>query len=83
MPLPFLAQLLLGVGLMILGYLLMPKPKYRKPPSTEDLDDPTAESGRPIPVIFGSLMITSPNIMGYWDKESRHRKARKKKGGKK
>lgn len=82
MALPFIGQLLLGVGMMILGYLLMPKPKFKKPPSTEDLDDPTAESGRPIPVIFGSLMVTSPNIIGFWDKESRHRKPRKKKGKK-
>lgn len=72
--------LMLGAGLisMIVGYMLMPKPKVEKPPSTEDLDDPTAESGRPIPVIWGSLMVKSPNILGYWDKESLHRKPRTK-----
>lgn len=81
MAIPFLVQLAIGVGLMILGYMLMPKPKQPKPPSTEDLDDPTAEAGRPIPVIFGSMKVKSPNVMWYGDKESRHRRART--GGKK
>lgn len=81
MAIPFLVQLAIGVGLMILGYMLMPKPKQQKPPSTEDLDDPTAEAGRPIPVIFGSMKVKSPNVIWYGDKLSRHRKA--KTGGKK
>lgn len=78
MAINFLLQLALGVVMMIVGYMLMPKPKVEKPPSTEDLDDPTAEAGRPIPVIFGSLKMKSPNVMGYWDKESLHRKPRSK-----
>lgn len=77
MAIPFLVQLAIGVGLMILGYMLMPKPKQEKPPSTDDLDEPTAEAGRPIPVIWGSLAISSPNLIGNWDKFSRHRKMRK------
>lgn len=80
MPIPFLVSLVLGVALSFIGYLLAPKPKQPKPPSTEDLESPTADAGRPIPVIFGSLTITSPNNIGYWDKESVTRKV---KGGKK
>ena len=81
MPVPFLAQLLIGVGLQVIGYLLMPKPKQPKPPAATDIDDPTAEAGRPIPVVFGSITLTSPNNLGYWDKEISTRKAGK--GGKK
>lgn len=77
MAINFLIQLAVGVLMMIVGYMLMPKPKVEKPPSTEDLDNPTAEAGRPIPVIWGSLSVSSPNLLGYWDKESRHRKPRK------
>lgn len=81
MPIPFLAQLALGVGLQVLGYLLMPKPKPPKPPATEDVEDPTAETGRPIPVMFGSITLQGPNNMGFWDKEIQTRKANT--GGKK
>lgn len=80
MALPFLGQLAVGVGLQILGYLLAPKPPQPKPPSVEDLEDPTAEAGRPIPVIFGSLTISGVNNLGYWDKaiSTREVKAGKK-----
>ncbi|ARB05719.1 tail assembly structural protein [Synechococcus virus S-ESS1] len=80
MPIPFLLQLAIGIGLAYVGYLLMPKPKPPKPPSVEDLESPTAEAGRPIPAIFGSMTIASPNNMGYWDKEVVTRKVG---GGKK
>lgn len=81
MPIPFLAQLAIGVALAYVSFLLMPKPKQPKPPATEDLESPTAEAGRPIPVIFGSLTMKSPNNIGYWDKASVTRKL--KSGGKK
>ena len=75
MPIPFLVNIVVGVALQVMGYLLMPKPKTEKPPSTADLDEPTAESGRPIPILFGSMRGASPNLIGAWDKESVHRKA--------
>jgi len=81
MPAPFLTQLAIGIALSFVGYLLAPKPKQPKPPSTEELENPTAEAGRPVMVVFGSLTIESPNNMGYWDKESVTRKF--KSGGKK
>lgn len=77
MALPFLAQLAIGVALQILGYLLLPKPKPEKPPTVDDLKDPTAEAGRPIPKVFGSMTIQSPNILWYGDKQIIHRKMRK------
>jgi len=77
----FLFQLLVGIGLQVLGYLLAPKPKKQKPPTVEDFDTPTAEAGRPIPVIFGSITISSPNLLWSGDKAVRTRKA--KSGGKK
>lgn len=81
MPIPFVAQLVIGVALSYVGYLLQPKPKQPKPPSTSDIENPTAEAGRPKPVVFGSLTVQSPNNIGWWDKEARKRAA--KSGGKK
>lgn len=77
MALPFLVQLVVGVGLQVLGYLLAPKPKPEKPPSVDDLQEPTAEAGRPIPKIFGTVTLTGTNILWYGDKEMVHRKMRK------
>jgi len=69
MPLPSLALLAIGILLSYVGYLLTPKPKQGKPPSVDDLENPTAEAGRPIPVVFGSITVQSPNNLGYWDKQ--------------
>ncbi len=68
-------QLLVGIALNVIGYLLMPKPKPPKPPELEDLENPTAEAGRPIPVVFGSVTVSGLNILWYGDKEIVTRKA--------
>ena len=75
MPFPFLAQLAVGFVMSFLGYLITPKPKADQPPSTKDLDSPTAEAGRPIPVVWGSMTVKGLNNLGYWDKLSVHRDA--------
>lgn len=81
MPIPFLAALLIGVGSLVLSYLLMPKQKQPKPASVDDLEEPTAESGRPIPVLQGSSDIKGLNVLSYHDKSIRNRTI--KEGGKK
>lgn len=66
----FLA-LLIGLALNIVAYLLMPKPKTAKPEAAKDLDDPTAEAGRPVPVPFGTITIKSANVLWFGDKGMR------------
>jgi len=83
MPIPFIVSFLISMALSYVGYLLMPKPKAAKPKAAQDMDSPTAESGRPIPVVFGSVTLSSPNNLGYWDKETIKRDVAVDGGGKK
>ena len=73
-------NILIGLGLMILGYLLQPKPKAQKPAEVTEMEGPTAEAGKPIPVIFGDIWIKSPNYLWWGDKgyAQRSQKAKKK-----
>lgn len=65
--------LLLGIGLQVIGYLLMPKPKTPKPEAAKDLENPTAEAGRPVAVVFGTMTVTGPNILWYGEKTLKER----------
>jgi hypothetical protein len=69
MPLPVIGYLLAGVFLLALSYALTPKPKQPKPPSLEDLNDPTADAGRALPVGFGSIDYVGLNILYYGQKD--------------
>lgn len=51
----------------VMSYLLQPKPKTRGPDGLDKIDVPTAEVGRPIPVLFGTRTISSANIVWYGD----------------
>ncbi len=64
----FLILLAIAVALLVVSYALMPKPKQPKPPSVQDLDNPTAEAGREIPVIFGTITEKGLNILDFTDK---------------
>lgn len=46
---------------------LAPKPPVPEPASLEDIEAPTAEEGRPIPVVFGTVTVSSPNVVWYGD----------------
>lgn len=71
MPFPvILIQLAIAIALSVASFLLAPRPKGPKPPEVKDLESPTAESGRPIPVTFGTTLIESPNILWYGDKST-------------
>lgn len=85
-PEPVLAvfNVFVQIGLIILSALIQyavgPKPKPPKPASITDFDVPTAEEGREIPVVFGEVWITGPNVLWYGDLRS---EPIRKKGGKK
>lgn len=56
---------------MLVSYALAvhmaPKPEKPKPAALADFEIPTAEEGRPIPVVFGTVRINGPNVIWYGD----------------
>ncbi len=42
-----------------------PKPPDQPPPELSDIDAPTAEEGKAIPVVFGTVWAKSPNVIWY------------------
>lgn len=49
------------------SFALRPKAPDVQPAATEDLQFPTAEAGSPITVVFGTVLVSSPNIVWYGD----------------
>lgn len=74
--------LLVGLALTVVAYLIMPKPKPPKPPAAKDMENPTAEAGRPIPVVFGTITVKGGNLLWFGEKQLVERKV-KTGGGKK
>lgn len=66
---PFWLTLFLFVGFTVLSDLLRPKPKFGAPAPSAlgDFTVPTAQEGRPIPVIFGTVKLAGPNVVWYGD----------------
>ncbi|MCP3868315.1 MAG: hypothetical protein GY703_09525 [Gammaproteobacteria bacterium] len=73
-------QIVVFVATLVLGYLLTPKPKSQTPQPSSDIDAPTAEEGREIPVLFGTRDIRGANIVWYGHLRT---DAIRRKGGKK
>ena len=63
--------LLITLALQIVAYILMPKPKAPKPEAAKDLENPSAEAGRPIPVVFGTATVKGVNILWFGEKSIR------------
>lgn len=63
----FVFQLALLVVSYFVSAALAPKPPKPKPAALEDFDIPVAEQGRPVPVVFGAVLITGPNVLWYGD----------------
>lgn len=64
----------------LISSALAPKPPEPKPASLSDVDAPTAEEGRPIPVVFGTVLLRGANVVWYGDLAA---DPIRKKGGKK
>lgn len=71
----FLISLLISTALMVVSYLLMPKMKQEKQ-ETSELENPTAEAGIPLPVLFGTKTTKGPNCLWFGDKSYRKSKVK-------
>lgn len=62
----FVVQLIIALVMVAAAYLLMPKPKS----DGDDLGEfkgPTSSDSKPIPVVFGTVEIQSPNCLWFGD----------------
>jgi hypothetical protein len=50
---------------LIISYAINPKPPKTKPPGINEVEAPTAEEGKEIPVLFGTKYLRGPNIVWY------------------
>jgi len=66
----WVVQLIIAIALAVVSYLIAPKPKQ---PSTtaKDLENPVAEAGKPIPKVFGTMIIKGVNVLWYGEKSIR------------
>jgi preprotein translocase subunit YajC len=64
----FLITLLVAVVMLIVSYILMPKPKAPKPQAAQQMDNPVAEAGIERPVIWGTGIIKELNCLWFGDK---------------
>lgn len=61
------AYLAIFVVAVVVAVALAPKPPNARPPSLSGIEAPTAEEGRPLPVVFGTATLQDPNVVWYGD----------------
>jgi hypothetical protein len=71
----FFLNLIIALALMIIAYLIMPKAKQDHP-EIQQQDDPTAQAGIPLPVLFGTLTIKALNVLHFCEKRYKKRKVK-------
>lgn len=61
--------LIISAVAMVLSELLRPKPKIEeaRPKGQGDFQFPTAIEGRKVPIVFGTVKLTGPNVVWYGD----------------
>lgn len=60
-------NIIISLALSVVAYLLAPKPTQPKT-TTKNIADPTASAGIPVPVLFGTMTIKSPNCIWFGDR---------------
>lgn len=78
----WLVQLIIAVAVAVVAYLIMPTPDGQLSNAGDELQSPTAEAGRALQVVQGTITIKNPNIIWWGDRGKRIYKV-KVGGGKK
>ena len=76
-------QIAIWVITTVIGMLLAPKPPKPASATPGNLDVPVAESGKPIPVLFGTRDIRQANVVWYGDVKTTEIRQSSGSGGKK
>lgn len=50
---------------LVVAYTMQPKPETRPPAGLDEIQAPTAEVGREIPVLFGRRRFDGANVVWY------------------
>ncbi len=79
---PWLLQIIIGIVLNVIAYVLLGAAQKPKPPELQDQEAATSEAGRPMMLVSGSGTITGLNLIEAWDKEAIRRSVSAE-GGKK
>ncbi len=74
------AKIAVLIVLQVVSNVLRDKPDGPSPGNLKDFDIPTADESRPIPVVFGTVLVKGSNVVWYGDLKT---KKIKKSGGKK
>ena len=78
----FFTMLIISLVLAAASELLRPKQKIEgeRPKGLGEFDFPTALEGRPIPIVFGTVKLSGPNIVWYGDFSQFAKKKKQKTG---
>lgn len=77
----WIIQVIVAVVMAVLSYLITPRPDGQLSQAMEELEAPTAEPGRPIMWVFGTVNVKSLNTLWFGLRSRRVYKV--KVGGKK
>lgn len=69
MPLPaWVVALIVSTVLNVAAFIITPKPKAPKPSAVEDAKAPTADKGRPVPKVWGTVTVRGINVLWWGDR---------------
>jgi len=69
-----LTYFFISLALSAVAYLITPKPSLPSQ-AVQELNLPTAESGKPKNVVFGEVLVKSPNYLWFGHKDQSKRKS--------
>lgn len=60
-------EILILAAVFILSELLRPKPNFENARPSSEVNFPTAQQDRPVPIVFGTVRQRGPNVVWYGD----------------
>lgn len=62
-----IAAIVIAIVAAVISIVMRPKQVPPYPAQLSDFTAPTADAGRPIPVVFGTVLVQAPNVVWYGD----------------